>query len=259
MTEMRLYPICTGRVTLDKSSLTAGRGMGTKATVPVCAYLITHPKGNILCDTGMHKQIAIDPVAQWGELKVRLLSPDVKPDEDVVSQLQRLGFTPNDIPYVINTHLHLDHSGCNQHFTQSTFLVQKDELRTAFWPEIFQRGSYYRSDFDYPLKYEELNGDYDVFGDGTVQIIKTPGHTQGHQSIVINLPRDGCFVLTGDSCYLMENVNDIVPPGIVWNAEEAVKSIRKLRYLRDKKGAFLITGHDPGLWSTIKHAPEYYD
>ena len=258
MTDIKLYPIGVGRVTLDKSVLTAGRGMGTRVTVPVATYLIKHPKGNILCDTGMHKRIATDPVAQWGEVKVKLLTPDVKADEDVVSQLQKLGLAPADIRYVINTHLHLDHSGCNQHFPQSTFLVQKDELRTAFWPEIFQRGSYYRSDFDHPLKYEELNGDYDVYGDGTVQLFKTPGHTQGHQSILVTLPKDGPFLITGDCCYLAENVNEIVPPGISWNMEESVKSIRKVRHIRDTKNAFLLTGHDPGCWSEIKHAPEYY-
>ena len=238
--------------------MTAGRGMGTKITVPVQVFLITHPKGNIVVDTGMHKQIAVDPNGYWGEAKVKLLKPDVGREEDVVSQLKTLGFAPSDIRYVINTHLHLDHSGCNQHFTAATFLVQKDELRAAFWPEIFQRGSYYRTDFDYPLKYEDLDGDYDVYGDGVVQITRSPGHTQGHQSILVNLPNDGTFVLTGDSCYLSENVNELVVPGIAWNSEEAMKSIRKIRYLRDQKGAFLITGHDPVLWNQIKHSPEYY-
>lgn len=232
--------------------------MGVRITVPVPVFLITHPKGNILCDTGMHKSIATDPVSQWGEAKVKRLTPDVKQDEDVISQIQKLGVSTDQISYVINTHLHLDHSGCNQHFKQSVFLVQKDELRAAFWPEVFQRGSYYRSDFDHPLKYEELEGDYDLYGDGTIKIMKSPGHTQGHQSIFIDLPKSGPFVLTGDSCYLLENMNEEVVPGIVWSPEEAIKSIRKLRYLRDRKGAFIITGHDPQLWAQLKHAPEYY-
>ncbi len=258
MDEVRLYPICAGRVTLDKSFLTAGRGMGTRITVPVEVFLITHPKGNILVDTGIPKQLAIDPVARWGEAKVKITTPDLGPDEDTVSQLKKLGFTTDDVHYVINTHLHLDHAGCNEYFDKSTFLVQKDELRAAFWPEVFQRGSYYRSDFDHPLKYEELEGDYDVHGDGVVQIIRSPGHTQGHQSVLINLAKEGPFVLTGDSCYLTENMDQEIVPGIVWSPELALSSIRKLRYLRDKKGAFIITGHDPGLWPQIKHAPDYY-
>lgn len=259
MSEIRLYPICAGRVTIDKSALTAGRGMGTRIKIPVQVFLITHPKGNIVVDTGLHKQVAIDPNGYWGPAKVKLLTPDVRQDEDVVSQLKdTLSLSPRDIRYVINTHLHVDHSGCNQHFTESTFLVQKDELRTAFWPEVFQRGSYYRTDFDHPLKYEDLDGDYDVYGDGTIQIFRSPGHTQGHQSVIVNLPNEGTFVLTGDSCYLSENLNELVVPGIVWNSEEALKSIKKLRHLRDQKGAFLITGHDPVLWSQIKHSPEYY-
>jgi N-acyl homoserine lactone hydrolase len=258
MSEFRLYPIGAGRVTIDKSSLTAGRGMGNRVAVPVQTFLITHPKGNIVVDTGVHQQVAIDPVGYWGAAKVKQLTPDVGPDENVVSQLKTLGFSPSDIRYVINTHLHTDHSGCNQHFTESTFLVQKDELRAAFWPEVFQRAAYFRTDFDHPLKYEDLDGDYDVYGDGTVQIIRTPGHTKGHQSVILNLPVDGMFVLTGDSCYMTESVNEMVGPGIVWNSEEAIKSLKKLRHLRDQKGAFLITGHDPVLWSQIKHSPEYY-
>jgi glyoxylase-like metal-dependent hydrolase (beta-lactamase superfamily II) len=243
---------------MDKSSLTSGRGMGTKVTIPVPTFLITHPKGNILVDTGLHKQIAIDPVSQWGAAKTALLSPNVKPDDNVVSQLHKLGIAPEDIRYVINTHLHLDHCGCNQHFPKATFLVQKDELRTAFWPEVFQRASYYRADFDHALRYEDLDGDYDVYGDGVVCTLRSPGHTQGHQSVVVNLPHDGMFVLTGDSCYMMENIEQLVVPGIVWNCEEAIKSIKKLRYLRDNKGAFIITGHDPETWKTIHHAPECY-
>jgi glyoxylase-like metal-dependent hydrolase (beta-lactamase superfamily II) len=232
--------------------------MGTRIAVPVPVFLITHPKGNILCDTGMHKQIASDPVGRWGAAKVKNLTPDVKPDENVVSQLEKLGFKAGDIRYVINTHLHLDHSGCNQFFKGSVFLVQKEELKTAFWPEVFQRGSYYRADFDHPLKYEELEGDYDVYGDGAIKIIRSPGHTQGHQSIRVNLNHDGSYVLTGDSCYLMENIEEEVLPGIVWNPEQAITSIRKLRYLRDKEGANIITGHDPVLWDQVKKAPEYY-
>lgn len=259
MAEMRLYPISVGRLTLDKSTLTAGRGMGTMITVPVPTFLITHPKGNIVCDTGMHKRVATDPVAQWGEDKVKWLSPVIGKDEDIVSQLAKLGFAPKDIRYVINTHLHLDHAGCNQHFPDSTFLVQKDELRTAHWPEVFQRGSYFRADFDHPLNYQELDGDYDVFGDGTVQLMKTPGHTQGHQSIILTLPRTGRIVLAGDACYLNENADDLLPPGLCWNAEEAVRSLRKLRYWKEQKDAKLFTGHDPELWNQIKHAPDYYD
>jgi glyoxylase-like metal-dependent hydrolase (beta-lactamase superfamily II) len=103
-----------------------------------------------------------------------------------------------------------------------------------------------------------LEGDYDVYGDGAENIIRSPGHTQGHQSIMVQLSESGNTILTGDSCYLMENLEEIVLPGIVWNPEQAITSIKKLRYLRDKKSAFIITGHDPATWNQIKKAPEYY-
>lgn len=257
MRELRLYPFCLGSATEDKGVFTARRDVGVKIEYPIPAFLITHPKGNVLVDTGFHIEVATNPVACFGE-RAHTMLPKVGAEDDVLSQLGALGLEPKDMRYVINTHLHFDHCGCNQFFTNSTFLVQKDELRAAYWPETFMRGGYYRRDFDHPLNYEAIEGDYDVYGDGVITIMKSAGHTEGHQSVIVELPNDGTIVLTGDSCYLMENINELIPPASVWNPVEAVKSLRKLRYLRDIKGGMVIPGHDLEYWKRIKHAPDYY-
>lgn len=256
MNEIRLYAFEVGWCTEDKSTLTCRRGVGQKVRFPVPCFLITHPKGNVLIDTGYHKDIEIDPVKRFGQ--ARADAQDILIEKNVLAWLDELGYKPDDIRYVINTHLHFDHCGLNQYFPNSTFLVQKDELRTAFWPEIFQRGAYSRDDFDHKLHYEEIEDSYDVYGDGVITTLKTPGHTQGHQSVIVKLPKEGTFVLTGDSAYLKENIDDLVAPGSNYSMIDAVNSLRKMRYLRDVMGYNVIPGHDPEYWPTIRKAPEYY-
>lgn len=98
-----------------------------------------------------------------------------------------MGYKPDDIKDVVNSHLHLDHAGSNEFFPNAEFLVQKDELRAAYWPEVYQRAGYVRADFDHPLNYNALEGDYDIFGDGRVLIMRGIGHSQGHQCLIVNL------------------------------------------------------------------------
>jgi glyoxylase-like metal-dependent hydrolase (beta-lactamase superfamily II) len=260
MAPIKLYPIYVGAIALDKSFLTAGRGMGQEVTVPVPCFLIEHPKGYVLFDTGMHKSLIDDPTptGRWGPVAA-VFKPIMKPGEDIVSQLDKLGIRPKDIKYVINSHLHLDHAGNNEFFPEATFIVQKPEIRAAYWPEVYQRAAYFRVDFDHPLNYKTIEGDYDLFGDGTVQIWASYGHSQGHQSLVVKLQNSGYFVLTGDSCYMKENLEQLVLPGIVWNPDETIRSIIRMREAREKLGATIVTGHDPEGWAELKHAPEYYD
>jgi len=258
MNDMKLYCIQSGSVKTDKSFATAGRGMGEEIVVPVSLYLITHPQGNVLFDTGMDINVIEKPEETWGPVSA-IFSPIMKKGEDVVSQLDKLGYKPSDINYVVNSHLHLDHAGGNRHFPDAEFLVQKDELRVAFWPEIYQRATYARTDFDYPLNYKALEGDYDIFGDGKLVITRTIGHTQGHQSLIVNLKNSGKFLLTGDSVYTKENLDQFVLPGIVWSPDETIKTVIRFQELRDKEGVFILLGHDPESWKLIKKAPEFYD
>lgn len=260
MAYIKLYPFFTGTITLDKSFLTLGRDYGQEITIPVPVFLIEHPKGIVLYDTGMHKSLIDDngETGRWGPV-VGAFKPFMNPGEDVVSRINELGFKPKDIKYVINSHLHLDHAGGNEFFPDSTFIVQKDEIRAAYWPEVYQKAAYWRIDFDHPLNYQTIEGDYDLFGDGTVQIWKTPGHTQGHQSLCLRLKNSGNYILTGDSCYLKESIEEFAIPSVIWSPDECIRSITRIRESREKLNAKVILGHDPGEWAGLRHSPEYYD
>lgn len=260
---MRLYFFSGGSLRCDKSLVTMGRGMGQTIEMPVPFFLIQHPKGNLLYDTGMAKEIAVDSAKHWGRVANKAYKPMMDRGQYCTNQLEQIGVKAEDVRYVVMSHLHSDHAGGVMDFPNAKIFVQRDEMAWAHTCDFFQKLAYIKADFDRPLEYVLLEGwrenPYDVFGDGSVKIWFTPGHTPGHQALSITLPQSGTFLFTGDSCYTNEIVNKDILPGVVWNSAEAVNSIRKIRNLRDDYGMIVIPGHDLEAWSTYKKAPEYYE
>ena len=131
-------------------------------------------------------------------------------------------------------------------------------------PDFFQAGAYIRADFDKShLNWHFLEGYrddfYDVFGNGKLRIVFTPGHSPGHQSLLVNLEKWSPTLLTGDSVYTEEILEEDVLPGLVYSPADAVKSIKKMRDLRRVNGARIITGHDPVAWVKFNLAPACYE
>jgi len=259
---MRLYFFETGVLRCDKSLITMGRGLGTKFEVPVPFFLIQHPKGNLLYDTGNAKELAVDARKHWGAV-VDAYEPIMSRDQYCVENLLKIGVKAEDINYIVMSHLHLDHAGGVKDFPNAQIFVQRSEMEWAYTCDFYQKGAYIKADFDYPLNYHFIEGwrenPYDLFGDGSVTIWFTPGHTPGHQTMLVDLPKSGKFLLTGDACYTTEILNEDVLPGLVWNCQETVKSIKKIRHIREALGATIVTGHDPDSWKAFKKAPEYYE
>lgn len=259
--EMKLYFFNTGVLRVDKASVTLGRGAGTVIDIPVPFYLIQHPKGNLLFDTGNAKELAVDADNYVG-IGAKYWKPIMEPEEYCIDQLAKIGIKPEDIKYVAMSHLHWDHAGGLREFPKAKILVQRREVEWAYTVDWWQKGAYLRADFDHKLKYEYIEGweenPYDVFGDGSVQLLLAPGHTPGHQMLKVNLPKSGTFLLTGDAIYHNEVLNKSILPGQVWNAQETVKTIKKIRHMRDN-GVTIVPGHDPEAWQEYKKAPEYYE
>ncbi len=141
--------------------------------------------------------------------------------------------------------------------------VQRSELHYAYVPDFFMKGAYIRKDFDKPVDWLILNGwddgRFDLFGDGSIVTYFTPGHTPGHQSIMVNLPKSGPMFLAADSCYTLDNLNNNILSGLAWNFGESVKSVEKMKALQKLYGAQIVTGHDPEAWKAFKQAPKYYE
>lgn len=229
--------------------------------IPVPWYLITHPRGNVVIDGGCAVECARDPQAHWGDM-TNVYQPVMREDEGCVAALQHHGIEADSVRYVLQSHLHLDHTGAVGRFPNATHIVRRREYDYAMAPDWFAAGGYIRADFDRPgLKWhclEDIDDGYDVFGDGVIRFIYTPGHAPGHSSFLLQLPETGAVLLTVDAAYTMDHWHEKALPGFVASNVEAVRSVQKLHALADKTEALVVTGHDPVAWPEFRQAPQYY-
>ena len=266
---MRLYVFSSGWLgPFDKAALQTGAT--GKIRVPVAFFLIKHPKGNMLFDTGNNDKLITDPT-YWGPLAT-IYNPDRSPDVAIDAQLDKIGVKPSDINYVILGHMHLDHAGNVGKFPGATIVYQRDEIINAFWPKPGYAAPYITADFsmlrngigqDAPNKQKviELDGDLDLFGDGSIYIHRQVGHTPGTEMAVVRLPKSGPVVLTSDACYLMENLQkDILPSvGLAYNPAGLLDGYAWIKHLMSAEGADVIFAHDEETYKKHKHAPEFYE
>ncbi|MBI3967884.1 MAG: N-acyl homoserine lactonase family protein [Chloroflexi bacterium] len=258
---LRLYTFGCGTSTADLSTFAGPRYSGQLVTIPMPAYLIEHPKGRLLFDTGPSYRVAEDAEGYLGRGLARAMNIQMQRDDAIDRQLERHGYRTDDITHVALSHMHLDHAGGMAHFPRARFLVQQDELRTAWWPERFQRHHYIFEDYVATRRFEfvELHGDYDVFGDGSVVMLRTIGHTQGHSSLLVRLANNGPVLLTADAVHHRINLERFVLPSIEWSPTDCVKTIQRLRDVREHEQARVIIAHDPDDWAELKRAPEFLD
>ena len=253
--EIKLYAFSTGTMTIKKGIFAPGKDDDAKIKVPIQCFLIIHPKGKVLVDTGIEIEVGIDPQGYWGNA-AKSFRPSISPSEGLTTQLKSLGYSNEDIEYVILSHLHMDHAGGLKGFPYSNIFVQEKEMKSAQKPESEIKG-YYRRDWDYPLLYSLLKGRKDLFGDGTIVIEPLPGHTDGMQVVILDLPKSGKIVLASDAAAMLENLNDGVIARNIQNKDDYQRSIQFLRNLKEQ-GALIICGHDPEQWENLKKSPEYY-
>lgn len=233
--------------------------------VPIIAFLVEHPGfGPFLIDTGFHASVAIDPKQNMGRLNAALFRDIRMEQTDAVShQVRERGIDPRSIRLVLMTHLHPDHASAISDFPQATFLVSRREWEAAGEPRGSLRG-YVRRQFDHAFDYRLVDFDspaavsfasfgrsYDVFGDGSVRLVSTPGHTRGHLSVVLRL-RGREALVAGDAVYTMRTVRESVLPYRLADEHVFRRSLRELQlYLEQTPGALVIPGHDMEAWRAL--------
>ena len=267
--DTKLYAFSSGALTIGKGILQNLAPTEPPIKIPVGFYVIKHPKGNVLFDTGNNDRIIKDP-SYWGA-SFDNLKPVNTPDIAIDVQLQKIGLKPDDIKYVVVSHLHLDHGGNVAKFPNSTIVVQKDEIQNAFWPQPGTGGPYMIGDVmplraankDYPnaVKMLQLEGDLDLFGDGTIVVKRWVAHTPGSQMMTVKLKNSGLIILTGDNVYFRENVEKSLPPNIVlaYKPSGFLTAYEWIRHMMATEKADYFTAHDPDAFKAMKKAPEFYD
>lgn len=245
-----------GTLVNDQSALTYRQGVGTKVEIPVTGAFIEMQDGeHILFDTGLLPH-GFDDGAQLTMARYRNMIVQYRPEDDIRARLAEIGRVPDDIKIVINSHFHWDHAGGNRLFPKARFVVQSSEYRFAYQPDPFVSRPYARAYFDCGINYELIDGDA-VIKPG-VATLTTPGHTPGHQSLLIRLASGRMMIMTGDAMLCPANLDPALPPGNAHTTEHAVASIARLRMLSELLGGDLVICHDPEFWKKWQPAPHQY-
>ncbi|MFL5846413.1 MAG: N-acyl homoserine lactonase family protein [Solirubrobacteraceae bacterium] len=250
---MAFHPFNSANFILDRSIITCGIGCGERIKVTATWSVVRHPEGIVVIDTGLNSGVISDADEAWGTGEERLGVPEFPPERQLTKQLAAIGIAPSDVRYVVMTHLHGDHGGANDELPDATFLVQRVEYDYARAPDIPSMVREYPLDqlmLD-DLDYQLLDDDHDVFGDGRLRLLRTPGHTPGHQSVLVQLPETGPLLITGDACQADANRDEMTLPSIIWFPSEYVRSRRRLLELAEAEGATWFHTHDPDTFGSL--------
>jgi N-acyl homoserine lactone hydrolase len=253
----RIYVFDCGYITVADPK---GFGLTKEEVVPwidkisVASFLIVHPKGTLLWDTGVMQDALVQP---GGTTRgTQTVTKTLK------SQLTEIGYSPSDITYLALSHLHTDHSANANDYAGSTWLVRKPEHDAMFGEKPYPSANnptYYSALKD--SKTTIIEGDYDVFGDGTVVIKPTPGHTPGHQVLFVKLAKTGPVVLSGDLYHYPQerNASRFITYLGDFDKDQTRVSREALEAFITKTHAQLWIQHDFLANAKLKKSPAYYE
>ncbi|MET0191297.1 MAG: N-acyl homoserine lactonase family protein [Pseudonocardia sediminis] len=249
-TATKLWALDGAKFTLDRGLLVVG-GTG-EIHLPVPTYLIQHPRGLVLCDTGLAPESIDDPYGTYGELADHI-GLDYSSELRVDQQLAAVGFKPDDITHVIISHAHFDHTGGMKLFPNARFYIGAQDLPYAYWPMPAATPFFRTADIDAVrgVEWHPLTGDLDLFGDGAIQILMLPGHTPGNTSTLVRLPNQS-IMLTGDTVHVPEALSDDLPMPSDYSTLDAVHSIRRMKQIAHAHDAEIIIQHDFDDWNKLK-------
>jgi glyoxylase-like metal-dependent hydrolase (beta-lactamase superfamily II) len=271
-------PILTGTMASPMAFLEAAPrmptlralGLGTSradfADLPIPVYLIHHPvAGPFLVDTGLHPSIGSKPAANLGRILGRFSRPTVEQEHELPGQLRERGIDMKSIRLIVMTHLHFDHASGMSQFPEATFVISDDEWQDASTGRNPIMRGYRPAHYDYAFDYRTLSYDgaptidsyasfgrtFDLFGDGSVRLASTPGHSAGHQSLICRL-RDRDLVIGGDAIYTIGQLDDAPEPPRPFDRHNWRRSKRELQHFaRTYPQALILPGHDPEHWKTL--------
>jgi N-acyl homoserine lactone hydrolase len=232
--------------------------------VPVPVFLVEHPSvGPILVDTGLHASVAVDPKQNMGGVIGRLYRFDMEPEQAAVAQLRARGIEPGDVKLVVMTHMHMDHASAISDFTEATYILGEGEWaafsapRATFSGYVKKQGAHavdYR-EIVYETRlahsYSTFGHSFDLFGDGSIRLVYTPGHSAGHQSLIVRLS-DREALLAGDAIYFLDTLEHERRGLFLHDEHNWRRSLREIQlYRRENPDALIIPSHDDKLWAKL--------
>jgi glyoxylase-like metal-dependent hydrolase (beta-lactamase superfamily II) len=254
---VQLYALDCGRIAFSDVGMFSDDGSlaGQSRALVVPCYLIRHPSGDLIWDTGLPMAIADMPDGWRPEGYPMHFEVPVTLND----QLAQLGLTPADIEFVSFSHMHSDHSGNGNLFAASTWIVDADERERMFDAEHRadpQDFNNYNQLENAETRLIEGDGDYDVFGDGSVRIIQAPGHTPGHTVLMVRLPNAGAVLLTGDMWHLAESRERRLVATFNTDRVQTLASMDKVEALASDNDALVVRQHVQEDFDALPRFPE---
>jgi glyoxylase-like metal-dependent hydrolase (beta-lactamase superfamily II) len=277
---VRLQPLNTGELTgppawfeREEGRMGAFHALGLRVDrstfmrLPVPAFLVEHPgAGHLLIDTGLHPSVAVDPKQNFGRVMAfAFRGVEMTQEQAVPAQLRARGLDASDVRFVLMTHMHVDHASAISEFPDSTFVLSKQEwdalgnakLTDGYVKRQYDFGFDYRTfDFDSPgtESFVAFGRSFDLFGDGSIHAVFTPGHTHGHTSYVLRL-RDREVLVASDAIYTMRTLEENVLPYKMADEHQFRRSLKEIQRYRERTpGALIIPGHDWDAFSALDPA-----
>lgn len=257
----RLYRVdCGHSFANDESVWTPGENKGKSIEFSSTCYLIQHRTDYLMWDTGVPESTIGDPKG-WSTLPSLIV---YHLDRTISSQLAAIGLKPADVNYVLVSHTHGDHIGNIGLFPDATVVMQQAEY---LWinspppsdPNLSTLVTLARKLLGQPRRLELITGDIDIFRDGSVRLISTPGHTPGSQSLMVHLAKSGYIVLSGDVAHLEDNFERDIVPSLNVDKGESVASMDRIKQIMADYDAQLFINHDKHQADQLKLLPDYYD
>jgi N-acyl homoserine lactone hydrolase len=257
----RLYRVdCGHSLANDESVWTPGENVGKSIEFSSTCYLIRHGTDVMMWDTGVPEKTIGDPKG-WSTLPSLIV---YHLDKTISSQLSKIGLAPTDVNYVLVSHTHGDHIGNVGLFPDATVVMQQAEYD---WinapppsdPNLNTLVTLARTLLGHPRRLELISGDIDLFRDGSVTLLSTPGHTPGSQSLMVHLKNTGYVILSGDVVHLEDNFKRDVVPSLNVDKAESIASMERVKELMTKYHAKLFINHDKQQTDKLKLLPQFYD
>jgi N-acyl homoserine lactone hydrolase len=214
-------------------------------TLPIPCFLIEHPQaGPFLVDTGLHASVAADPAENLGKLAKAVYSIDMDAADAAPEQIRARGVDPDAIELVLMTHLHYDHASGATQFPGATFLVERREWEAAAGGGFLQ--GYHRPHLDPALRWRaiDVERESDLFGDGSVRLLHTPGHTRGHLSLLLRLESGARLLLTADAAYAQRTLDERLLSLFVEDDDAYLASLDRV-IAHSREADHVVCGHDP--------------
>ena len=257
----KLYRLdCGHSLARDESVWTPGENIGRDIEFSSTCWLIKHGSEWLLWDTGVPETALNDPKG-WSTLPKLIV---YHLDKSLTDQLAQVGLKPGDIGRVAISHTHGDHIGNMALFANSTVIMQRAEYSWIHSPDgandnVNQLMALARKLLGTPKHLQLVDGDTDVYGDGSVTLLSTPGHTPGHQSLLVHLRNSGFIMLSGDVVHLQENFEKNIVPTLNTDKAASIASMERVRQLIATYKATLFINHDKRQTDRLRLLPASYE